>query len=761
MRCLVGRKNRHCLCETCEKIGRGGYAPENPGEDLQLHSDLDSDSDSESYASSDSSEAGEPSQSNVNLDERRTRRGVYAVMAKKDDESDESDDEDGNVVPLADAPDIPADGEIELTSELGTPSDLTSLTASIPPPNAMASSSSLVTPSPDSRLPSCSSLSSLSCISGSTSKSPFRSIISTRGQKARETQATSSHDANHQLSTPPLSEDAEPPSSRETPSTRITRSASSLHLCNETKGKAKDPTSDLTPTRGLNAVGKGEMKIKKEEVEPRSLRARPSPVTQPESSQDPPLIPRGPDGEPLPTCVTCLNILPVISVDSKVVWGLGVESSPRKKKVKQECPRYVPNLINAMESDHAIRCMRHGAIYGQPWPSRVTQHGAGSLPTPREAATPAESTSSKRLSKKSLSIVNNKLAATAVASTKPRKRDDDLNDRPKKRQKVERSPKADLGARVKKVVLRTDDKKQSSLSAPLGEKRKRGRPRLSSPRRVVKLEEKVVQITGPQPRNANGRFEKKIRVGKRPLATANPPIVISPHEMVSKREAAVDDSVDDGGVTRAAATWTSPRHKRSGDVKVHLGLQPRKRVLRSGGALDEAVEPFKKVLPRPRSNFKGGKLFSNPNPLSFALQAWAGPMIVDESSEDEQPPVTPPEEDNPSLTMVVEADTTHNLSTPLLFSPPSIPFGPLTSKPSPFHFAKRRWISTSSSCTDRKLREDFEGGDAEMSLEGKEDQRSLGYRTTITRRHSFSSRYTLRPQSNRALSSDQKVCYFS
>ena len=401
--------------------------------------------------------------------------------------------------------------------------------------------------------------------------------------------------------------------------------------------------------------------------------------------------------------------------------------------------------------------MRHVAIYGQPWPSRVAQHGTGFLPTPREDATPPESTSSKRFSKKSLSIVNNKLAATASASTKPRKCDDDLNERPTKRQKVERSSKAESEAKVKKVVLQADDKKQPSLSAPPGAKRRRGRPRLSSPRRAVKLEEKVVQINGPQPRNSNGRFEKKIRVGKRPLSTVNPPIVISPSETVSKREAAVGDPVADEGTTRAAATWASPRRKRSSDAKVHLGLQSKKRGLRSDRVIDETLEPFKKVLPRPRSNFKGGKLFSNPNPLSFALQAWAGPMVVDESSEDEQPPVTPPEEDNPSL-MVVEVDATSNLSAPLLFPPPSIAFGPLTSKPSPFHFAKRRWVSTSSSCTDPKLRQDFEEGDA---LEDKEDHISLGYRATITRRHSFSSQYTLRPQSNRAFSSDQKVRYLS
>jgi histone-lysine N-methyltransferase SUV420H len=48
-------------------------------------------------------------------------------------------------------------------------------------------------------------------------------------------------------------------------------------------------------------------------------------------------IPKGPDGKPLPICSTCSNVLPVISVDSKVVWGL--EPPTKGKKKKQDCPR--------------------------------------------------------------------------------------------------------------------------------------------------------------------------------------------------------------------------------------------------------------------------------------------------------------------------------------------------------------------------------------------------------------------------------------
>lgn len=270
-------------------------------------------------------------------------------MTKKDDDSDESDEEEDNTIPLADAQDIPADGEIELTTELDTPSDLASLGASVGPESTHAATSSpaIVTPMPDSRLQSCSSLSSLSSM-GDLQSTPkrndqrqFRSIISTRRQKARESLVT------QQLVTPPLSEDAVSlPETTQGTSKRVTRSVSSVFPSrrSEGKGKGKEKDNTPTPTRSRKMTGKDEVKIKKEETEPRALRGRPLTANIPEPSKDPPAereIPRGPDGKPLPTCVTCSSILPVISVDSKVVWGLGVEGSPKKKKAKQECPRYV------------------------------------------------------------------------------------------------------------------------------------------------------------------------------------------------------------------------------------------------------------------------------------------------------------------------------------------------------------------------------------------------------------------------------------
>lgn len=367
---VVGRRNRHCLCETCEKRGRGGYAPDHTDEDPPISSDSESDSDSDLDSDSDSNAShsdGERRKPGLNLNERRTRRGVYAVTAAKEEDSDESDN-DADDVPVP--KDVVGGGEIELVAEVDSASELTSLPSSRAQSNsvlhAVAGPSSLPTPetpgiaspapsaltalSPAMTARSSSALTSLSSVDEgpSTSKSnqstPFRSIIATRGQKAKVS-STPTAALLKQLMTPPLSEDPD------TPTKRLTRSASAILLSSKRatsndKGKGKQKASQAsTPTRtplsGRTRKGKEkeEVDVKKEEAEPRILRARPSLPAMVEVSKEPPPkreIPKGPDGKPLPICSTCSNVLPVISVDSKVVWGL--EGSTKKKK-KQDCPR--------------------------------------------------------------------------------------------------------------------------------------------------------------------------------------------------------------------------------------------------------------------------------------------------------------------------------------------------------------------------------------------------------------------------------------
>jgi histone-lysine N-methyltransferase SUV420H len=161
-------------------------------------------------------------------------------------------------------------------------------------------------------------------------------------------------------------------------------------------------------------------------------------------------------------------------------------------------------------------------------------------------------------------------------------------------------------------------------------------------------------------------------------------------------------------------TWTSPRRKRGKDGEDDddnpTELSPRKRRY-------WRRKEFKKVLPHPVTSFRGGRLFSNPNPLSFALQAWGGPVVLDESSEDEKPPVTPEDVLSPPASIIeVESNPDPDMSISSLLIPAStLPRSALSFNPSPFDFAKRRWMSVSAGSVDapnnRQLANEEEGLD--------------------------------------------------
>jgi histone-lysine N-methyltransferase SUV420H len=306
----VGRKNRHCLCETCEKNGRGGYAPDYDENEPEPNSSSDSDTDSSASSSDTDSELPD-----VNVNERRTRRGVYAILQKgTEHDTDESDEDAEDSEKVA----------IELSVEVDVGSSVSGTPLVVQSQPATANSASITR--------SLSSLSSLSSDAPEKSVNvekitPFRSIIATRRQKAQE-------EAKNTKSR----------SSAETAaSSRRGIARSSSHASE--KGKRREETS--TPTSKRTGDGKGdgkdEVKVKKEEVEPRNLRARPSATQLNDTAKVAPAkeVPKGPDGKPLPLCGTCSNVLPVISVDSKVVWGLSLENSSKKKKLKLDCPRLV------------------------------------------------------------------------------------------------------------------------------------------------------------------------------------------------------------------------------------------------------------------------------------------------------------------------------------------------------------------------------------------------------------------------------------
>jgi hypothetical protein len=389
-----------------------------------------SDSTSDSSGSEDESQA-DPAKQAVNVHERRTRRGVYAIVQEEDDESEESDDEEGNL-PLAHAPDVPADGEIELEAAAYNGSGLTSLSSSRSPsqneavdvPEALlvpangrstATHLGLDTPPPSEDAEGegdTAALSDHTSLPGSgrsshtvdtdekglkpplTGESPssteepalsegelrrqargalwdriakqvarvkpdewqtelLRSLYRSEVKRLRlntppppaPRRITRSLSAIQHLATPPLSEDAASlPDTASSTSTRITRQRSSTLSPKERangKESERDKTSPRLPTP---TKGKGKEKAD-EESEARVLRARPSlPASRDEVTPQPtkPVVRRGPDGKALPICSTCCNVLPVISVDSKVIWGM--DTSPqkgKKRKEKQECPRFV------------------------------------------------------------------------------------------------------------------------------------------------------------------------------------------------------------------------------------------------------------------------------------------------------------------------------------------------------------------------------------------------------------------------------------
>lgn len=253
----VGRNNRHCLCASCEKAGKGGYLPTYEQDVAAELSGSDSDSD----VSSDEEVVPVPTVLS-GPNERRTRRKTYPIVQEV--ESDDSEDEAAS--DLVDIKQItpPIDGEVELES------------------------SQRSTPVP-TLLPT-----------GLTRASPLLAQTLSPRRSSRL-----SSRADHE----PFPE-SQAGSSKEKP---VLQSQSS------STNKAKDKS----------AVGK---------KEPESRGRRGGGL--PEESAVTKVVAMGKDGKPLPICVTCEKVLPVISIDSKVVWGVFDGSARGKsKEVDLYCPR--------------------------------------------------------------------------------------------------------------------------------------------------------------------------------------------------------------------------------------------------------------------------------------------------------------------------------------------------------------------------------------------------------------------------------------
>ncbi|KAF9819147.1 hypothetical protein IEO21_02318 [Rhodonia placenta] len=539
-----GRDNRHCLCETCEKLGRGGYATDaeddeasdsGPGSPLQPRGrraapSVDSDSDSE-----------EEEAVVVNVNARSTRRGVYAVVKDKERIK-------GKGKEKAAASELVEGAEIELEAEVeqDISSDLTSLppsrsSAPVPP----SKGNGLMTPEPDPQLqewlrgvgaegasvPSTPTKGGMRGASTSTSvlstPTSFRSVIATRAQKAKKAataeddvaedelpdasvsvsvsargsgrgrgrrgrgrgfrgrgrggRSRADMDQPRQLETPPLTAESASVSvatsirsssrirSRGGDVTNLSRLttpvpvSSSLSRAVEPTGrkdKGKERASEESESESVSEDGEDEPEP---EPEMRTLRPRASlhghllaahglehPVMERAEA------PRGEDGKLLPTCITCRNVLPVIHVEGKPVWGLvlgrtGKRGRP-KKNIEAECPR----------------CLRHSEIYGLKWPERRPgDRSSAFLPTPRETR------NSTPITHSALAALDRKLAFAKHGYAMPK--------RPyKRRREVEETEDGPPAKRAKPI-----DKPAATST---------GRPRGRPPKHRVGMSTKAKQL---------------------------------------------------------------------------------------------------------------------------------------------------------------------------------------------------------------------------------------------------------------------------
>lgn len=297
----------------------GGYGPQRDGGDL---SDAGGGSEDE---------AEDGSKAEVNVNERRTRRGVYAVLQETDDDdSEEDEDQDVNEATT-----------MELEAETGTPSEPASMPK--PPSSHSVAVNGLMTPGPES-LPSpdapSSSTTNEQRTSARSSVVPFEPVISTRAQKARAASMAS----NPPLITPPLSEEPASNGEGSSRSGSRTRSTRASTLRNARSQSNSRPSTPAQPP--LNVKGKGKAAP---EPETRNLRGRP-----PHASAPPPEPKKPKKHDPKkPICDVCGKLCPLIIMGGSIIWGDFEGTSKKPKKI--ECPRYV--TLSYVETSFVVDCI--------------------------------------------------------------------------------------------------------------------------------------------------------------------------------------------------------------------------------------------------------------------------------------------------------------------------------------------------------------------------------------------------------------------
>jgi histone-lysine N-methyltransferase SUV420H len=276
---------------------------------------------------------------------------VYHIAQE---DSDDSETEEKDKETKADKRDVTKQEEKDMSSELSSflssseiPSDQSPVRARTSLGVGMMTPDTDTAASPSSHVLASAATDTDELPRKNTPTTPFKSIIATRRQKAAAaesstptptpTTVTKTVKVKSQLVTPPPSVETSSLPDETTAQViekRLTRSASSAKL------------NDSADTKATSSKRKGKAKEtdreydKEETEEPevtRVLRTRPSVHANLCVIGSPvkPEVPRDERGRPLPTCITCFNILPIIHVDQEVVWGVG------KKKEMPECPRFV------------------------------------------------------------------------------------------------------------------------------------------------------------------------------------------------------------------------------------------------------------------------------------------------------------------------------------------------------------------------------------------------------------------------------------
>ncbi|THH19958.1 hypothetical protein EW146_g1309 [Bondarzewia mesenterica] len=510
----------------------------------------------------------------VNVNERRTRRGVYAVL--QDSDVEESDEEEEQKQEKGEEPAMELQAEVEVDSTPIVPSS-----SSAPLRSSSTAAKALMTPDPESSLPSA-------AVTPSTrengrwqtrSVAPVELVISTRGQKAR----AASLAAQVPLPTPPLSDDTASPG----PGTR----APYAH------GAHFGPVA-LAACAGAGADEK-EKKAKQKEKDPN-----------------------------LPTCVTCSKVLPIISLDQRVIWGDFDNVTGKgkgKRKEKRECPR----------------CLRHFAIYGFSWPNRNAAQAAAFVPTPRET-TPAES-APRNVTQKILPALDKKLsvAASSVPPKRPRESSMVTEESTPKRRKIRRtiihtSPAAKkITAAMPSRFKRTEgglfaSSSKFTTSVPLPLKRKRGRPPLhirSDPTTPPSASAPPgLQKTGSRVIRMGGLERKRVATGGAVAAGSAPDNQVPKEE---PEDQVVGSILTDETFMKYAGGGDEPLWYDEDGNAEYTRESKRARLDESDGSSSEDDEDDEDEEDEEPFSFWGG-LSYHPNPVSFARRKWAPLLPKDE-----------------------------------------------------------------------------------------------------------------------------------